>query len=76
MNNRDEQARGLYTQAQFNCDCGEPITLYYALRGRCPRCERIVVAGPDATTPETARQVLAEIEARRRELGLGVLTKK
>lgn len=64
-----ERAVQLYDLIHF-CHCGHPFTLADGLRGACPRCHRLGLAGP--IHPDRARQMLRELETRRREMGLEV----
>jgi hypothetical protein len=70
-----ERAKELYQVQKFCESCGEELTLHDLLMGRCPRCEAIQLAGPDITH-QVGRAMLHDLEQRRRELGLGVLTLK
>ncbi len=67
----DQQARELYVRSH-RCPhrpCFAEISWADVLKGRCPRCDQTLVAGPDIT-PEMGRENLAILQARRRELGL------
>jgi len=67
----DSAAARLYLDFTLCPDCLEPMTLADVLRFCCPHCHAITLAGkgPDVT-PERAREMLAELKARRVALGL------
>ena len=66
----DRLARELYlkTTPHSAGGCWALLSLADRLSGQCPQCGHLVLAGP--ITPDTARQMLRELELRRRELGL------
>lgn len=67
----DRLARELYVRGQ-RCPhqpCFAEISWADLLKGRCPRCNQILLAGPDIT-PEKGREMLVVLQARRKELGL------
>lgn len=64
-----QRARELY-QPIHVCQCGHLVNLAAALKGSCPACHRLSLAGP--ITPDRARQMLAELEGERIRLGLEV----
>jgi hypothetical protein len=59
----------IYKRLHSCGNCREPLSLYDRLCGPCPRCGAVNLASPDIT-PDVARAMLAELKARRRELGL------
>jgi DNA-directed RNA polymerase subunit RPC12/RpoP len=70
QNDLDYMARELYDYCRRHvAPCLGYISLYDELIGRCPHCGSLIVAGP-RVTPERAREMLAVLRARRRELGL------
>ncbi len=69
LENKERAARDLYKRLHSCNHCREPLSLYDQLSGPCPRCGAFDPADPNLT-PETARALLNELTARRRELGL------
>lgn len=67
---KDRLARELYDRTRYHvAPCLALISFYDELSGRCPKCGSIIVAGP-GITPERAKEMLAELRARREKLGL------
>lgn len=71
---RDRAARELYDRRTPHWPgCGGLMSLADMLRHTCPECGQFTLQGLDpAVTPERAVEMLAELGARRLELGLGV----
>ncbi len=67
--NIDRSARELFDRDHLCGACHGLISLADQLGGRCPHCKALLLAGPDMT-PDRAGAMLAELKARRRELGL------
>ena len=68
--NIDCLARELYTPCRHCTTCHGAMSLYDQLVGRCPKCGAPVLRGP-GEGPGEALKMLATLQARRRELGLG-----
>ncbi len=73
MNNKQQSdmdylARRLYEHDRNCANCGKSISLADQLRGKCPKCGAIMLAGP--IDPDRAREMLQELKARRVQLGL------
>jgi hypothetical protein len=66
---QDRAARDLFKRLRSCIRCREPLSLYDQLSGPCPRCGTLNLPGPNMT-PDEARDMLIELTARRRELGL------
>ena len=67
----DRLARELFVRSH-RCPhqpCFVEISWADLLKGRCPRCDQILLAGPDIT-PQKEREMLATLQTHWRELGL------
>lgn len=64
----DYLAQRLYEHDRTCAKCGKAIALADQLAGKCPKCGALMLAGP--IDPDRAREMLAELQARRLALGL------
>ncbi len=64
----DRLARELYLPDRQCPFCRGAVTLADQLRMNCPHCRAVILPGP--ITPERAREMLAELTARRAALAL------
>ncbi len=64
----DRLARELYSRQHLCSACFGRVTWAERFGGHCPHCSAVIMAGP--IRPERARAMLAELKARRAELGL------
>ena len=68
QSDQDYLAQRLYEHDRTCAKCGKSISLADQLRGKCPKCGAFMLAGP--ITPDRARAMLSELQARRVTLGI------
>ncbi len=66
---QNQQARELYARRRPCPHCRKLVSLGDELGGQCPHCGGVILAWPDIR-PERAAEMLAELQDRRRALGL------